>query len=275
MDKPMLSSDIKKLKAPIIVGIAGDSGSGKTTFSSGIRKLLGTQIVQTVEMDGYHKENREERAKSGRSPLEPEANRFDLIKEHLEKLKNNQAVDVPIYNHETGLFDTTRHLEPSPVIIYEGLHALYPDFRKYVDFSIYVDPSRSIKWDWKKQRDIEKRGHDESALIREMLYREALYKRWIDFQKTNATIVVKILPSRITEYARYEFAGILCTESYRYELIMERTAGLLPSVPIPFDLSYITDFHTPSFMLASVPSRYWGRDAVTIHFDGELHPATS
>ena len=74
-------------KTPIIIGIAGDSGSGKTTYSNGIRRMLGTDLVKTITMDGYHKENRQRRLISGKLPLDPQANRLDLFKQHLKLLK--------------------------------------------------------------------------------------------------------------------------------------------------------------------------------------------
>lgn len=81
---------LQELKEPIIIGIAGDSGSGKSTYSNGIKRMLGTDIVQTIHMDGYHKENREQRKISGKLPLDPLCNRFDLLKEHLALLKRGE-----------------------------------------------------------------------------------------------------------------------------------------------------------------------------------------
>lgn len=82
MRKPasyVLRDRLNQLQAPIIVGVSGDSGSGKTTFSNEISRLLGSDIVSTICMDGYHKEDREQRQKSGRLPLDPDANHLDLL----------------------------------------------------------------------------------------------------------------------------------------------------------------------------------------------------
>src|SRR3989344_8622047 len=170
--------------SPYLIGIAGDSGSGKTTYSNGIRRLLGIDLVQTITLDGYHKENREQRKLSGRLPLDPEANFLDKILKHLESLKNGEKIELPIYNHDSGEFDTPVEFAPGPIVILEGLHALYPEFIPFYDFSIYVDPSREIKWQWKYKRDIEARHHQGDELYQEMLSRETAYKRFIDFQKT-------------------------------------------------------------------------------------------
>src|SRR3989344_5122893 len=101
-------------KKPIIVGIGGDSGSGKTTYSNGIRKLLGIDLVQTITLDGYHRENRQERRLSGRLPLDPGANRLELILEHLKALKEAKSIELPIYNHGKVDFDPPSVFSPGP-----------------------------------------------------------------------------------------------------------------------------------------------------------------
>lgn len=270
----LLQSNSIRLKQPIIIGIAGDSGSGKTRFSKGIRELLGKEVVKTIEMDGYHKENREQRKLSGRLPLDPEANRLTMLLDHLQNLKQGRSIQVPVYNHEKGDFDPPVEFVPSPIIIVEGLFALYPQFLPYMDFTLYVDPSREVKWLWKKKRDMIDRGHDVSALEKEMLARESAYKRWIDFQKTSATIVVKIFPSQIAGLARYEFIGHLSDECFKIELLVEPAKTPLPSLMLPFDLAMITDIATPPFLWASVPGKYWGRDILAIHLDGEVSQKT-
>jgi phosphoribulokinase len=272
MDTQYLFSreNFQKFDEPIIIGVAGDSGSGKTRFSKGIQQLLGEGFVQTIEMDGYHRENREQRAQSGILPLDPKANRLDVLEYHLDKIKKKEAVDIPIYNHERGDFDEPRRLTPSPIILLEGLHALYPEFEKYLDFTIFVDTSRQVKWMWKTRRDQHERGHDTASLEQEMLKRESYYKRFIDFQKTSATIVIKIYPSLLANLARYELDHAPNQECYKVELLMEPAQKPLPSLVMPMDLSVITDIHTPSFMLASVASKYWGKTISNIHLDGEL-----
>lgn len=262
--------NFQRYAQPIIIGVAGDSGSGKTRFSQGVKQLLGDGFVQTIEMDGYHKENRNQRRESGIMPLDPAANRFDELAKHLAAIKNGESISLPIYNHDTGDFDEPKTFSPSPIILLEGLHALYPEFSKYVDFSIYVDTSRQVKWLWKKNRDTQDRGHDVAALEAEMLKREALYKRYIDFQKTSATIVIKIFQSSLQHFARYEFAKPLDASSYKVELLIEPAQAPLPSLVLPLDLSLITDINTPPFLLASVASKYWGREIVNVHLDGEL-----
>lgn len=269
-----IRQQLQQLTQPIIIGVAGDSGSGKTTYSNGIRRLLGSDLVETICTDGYHKEDREQRLKSGRLPLDPDANNLDLLAEHLQALKQGESVKIPIYNHATGKIDPPVPLPPKPIIVVEGLHVLYPQFIPWLDFSIYVDPDHAVKWAWKWERDVKRRGHKAEALEAEMLQRSAAYKRWIDFQKTNANVVIKIFETEIETWARNQFLGKIPDNSYRVELIMQPASVPLQTLPLHFNLGSILDIAQAPFLFAAVPSRYWGRSAITIHLDGLLSSET-
>ncbi|MCL4338637.1 phosphoribulokinase [Patescibacteria group bacterium] len=269
-----LRSMLDRIKEPFIIGISGDSGSGKTVFSDGIRRLLGESVVKTIEMDGYHKENRAERLKTGHLPLDPSINKLDLLHQHLTDLKKGKAIEIPVYNHATGDFDNPRPFAPAPIIIIEGLHALYPEFLPLLDLSIYVDPSREVKWKWKYRRDMEKRGHAAEKLIEEMLKREAAYKRWIDFQKTSANIVIKVNLTQMANYARYELVYAMPEMSYKVELIIQPSQKPLPSLMLPLNMGSILDNNQPPFLLAAVPSLYWGRKVMDVTIDGLLPEQT-
>lgn len=272
-DSP-LQSRLTKLQTPFIIGIAGDSGSGKTTFSDGIRRILGSKLIHTITMDGYHKENRSQRAVSGRLPLDPAANKFELLQEHLRALRNNKPVEIPQYNHATGDFDKPVLVEPAPIIVVEGLHALYPEFMDLMDLKIFVDPCREVKWQWKFARDVQKRGHRAEKLEEEMFVREAAYKRWIDYQKIYADMVIKIFNTKMGQFARYDFVNSLPQRFYKVELIMKISPVQLPSLPLPFDLSNIMSMDKPPFLLAATSCRYWGQPVVDIHMDGAFPQET-
>jgi phosphoribulokinase len=270
----LLQSQLTELHTPFVIGIAGDSGSGKTIFSDGIRRILGPNLIRTITMDGYHKENREQRAKSGKLPLDPGENKLELLQEHLQLLRQGASVAIPQYNHATGDFDPPKTIDSAPIIIIEGLHALYPEFLDLLDLKIFVDPSRDVKWQWKFARDVEKRGHRAEKLEEEMLAREGAYKRWIDFQKINADIVIKIFHSRMQEFARYDFINSLPSKFYKVELIMRPSRTPLPSLMLPFDLANLVRLETPPFLLASTSCRYWGREVVNTHIDGAFSKET-
>lgn len=253
---------------PLVLGVAGDSGSGKTTYTHGIRRLLGDDLVTTLPLDGYHCEDRAQRRRTGRLPLDPANNHLDLVAEHLRALRAGRPVEVPIYNHHTGCFDAPEIIQPAPLMIVEGLHALYDDLLPWLDFSLYVDTDRDIKWHWKFERDVSYRGHDPAELEDEIHRREAAYKQWIDFQKTSADVIVKIHASQLAQLARQQYPGNLPANCYHMEVILTPGDRPLPPLYLPVNLNGVLDAQAQPFMLAAVPSNYWGRPVNVTHLDG-------
>lgn len=263
-----LRSLLRQAERPILLGVGGDSGSGKTTYSQGIRRLLGADMVSYVSLDGYHKEDRATRQKTGRLPLDPRINDLKLVKSHLQALRAGAAVEVPIYNHKTGCFDPPRIIHPTPVVIIEGLHALYPNFLPYYDFTLFVDTDREVKWRWKFERDVYDRGHDPEEVKREMQRREIAYRRWIDFQKTHADVIVKVHESELGSLAVQEYEGRLPDNCYHMEIIITPNSVPLPGLYLPVDFNAMIREDALPFMLANVPSSYWGRPVNVVHVDG-------
>lgn len=148
---------------PIFVGIAGGTGSGKTTLAKQIKEAFGDDVV-LIEQDSYYKDL------SGLPPSErgkanfdhPHALEFTLLKAHLEDLKNNQPIEKPVYDFVThSRVARTVRVEPKRVVIVEGilLFAL-PEVRDLFDLKIYVDNEDDIRLLRRIQRDIEERGRD-------------------------------------------------------------------------------------------------------------------
>jgi len=261
---------LRQADRPILLGVAGDSGSGKTTYTHGIRRLLGPDMVSYVSLDGYHKEDRATRKKTGRLPLDPRINDLKLIKAHLQALRAGAAVEVPIYNHHTGSFDPPRVIHPTPVVIIEGLHALYPNFMPYYDFTLFVDTDREVKWRWKFERDVHQRGYDADEVRREMQKREIAYRRWIDFQKTQADVIVKVHESEMSALAAQEYETRLPDNCYHMEVLVTPHSLNLPGLYLPVDFNAMTRQDALPFMLATVPSSYWGKPVNVVHVDGVI-----
>jgi phosphoribulokinase len=259
---------LRQAKRPILIAVAGDSGSGKTTHTHGIRRLLGADMVSYISLDGYHKEDRATRKASGRLPLDPRANDLKLVKTHLQSLRTGASIEIPIYNHKTGCFDAPQVIHPQPVVIIEGLHALYPNLLPYYDFTLFVDTDREVKWRWKFERDVYERGYDPDEVKREMQRREIAYRRWIDFQKTHADIIVKVHESELGALAAEEFDSKLPDNCYHMEILVSPTSPPLPGLQMPVDFNAITRPDALPFMLANIPSTYWGRKVNVVHVDG-------
>ncbi len=192
-----LMDRIKESGKVFVFGIAGDSGSGKTTISRGIKRILGEEMVATFSMDDYHSLDRTQRKERNITPLHPAANHLDLLADHLEALRRGESINKPVYDHSIGAVRGTVPFGPAPVIIVEGLHPLYTErLRNLIDFKIFVDPSRSVKRLWKVRRDVGERGYDPAQVMAEILQREPDYKLYVDIQKIYAEIVIKIQDSR-------------------------------------------------------------------------------
>lgn len=191
---------LEDLDAYVIVGVGGDSGSGKTTFSRGIKGILGENLVSGFSMDDYHKEDRSTRKKTGHLPLDPRYNHLDLLEEHLGELIKGKEIIKPVYNHSTGELDPEVVFEPTRVMIVEGLHPFHTaGLRRRMDLKIFVDPVRDVKWKWKLQRDVEKRGHKKEDAFKEMVAREKLFKLYIDIQKVYSDVILRIEASRYSD----------------------------------------------------------------------------
>ncbi len=269
-----LREKLKSSGKVFIVGIAGDSGSGKTTFANAIRKLLGEDVVGTITLDDYHVYDRAMRWKLGITPLHPDANNLKLVETHLFMLKRGEKIRKPTYDHRTGTFGPWEDFEPTPVIIVEGLHTLYDGIRNYLDFKIFVDPARYIKRRWKIKRDVEERGYDRQKVIEEIIQREPDYKRYIDFQKIYADVVIKIFPTSMSNVERmtYLFEEENFKNVYRVRLIIRRDESI-PAEPIRLniDLSALVRASERDFAIGFFSDYYYSKPASFIDIDGFMN----
>jgi phosphoribulokinase len=193
MHSPNFKDTIAASPYIFTIGVAGDSGSGKTTFTQGIRDIFGSDLVSTITLDDYHRLDRDGRRQERLTALNPAANRIDLLEQHLIMLRRGVPIEKPVYNHTTGTFDPPVIFRPKKILILEGLHTLLtPTLRKYLDFTLFVDPDQDVKYDWKLRRDMAKRGYSKNAVLQEMAEREPEYERYILPQKEYADAVIGI-----------------------------------------------------------------------------------
>ncbi len=182
----------------VLIGVAGDSGCGKSTFLRRLTDLFGEDFVTVICLDDYHSLDRKQRKETGITALDPRANNFDLMYEQVKALKNGERIHKPIYNHETGLIDPPEWIEPNHVIVIEGLHPLYDErVRGLLDFSVYLDISDEVKIAWKIQRDMAERGHSYEDVLAAINSRKPDFKAYIDPQKEFADVVIRVLPTQL------------------------------------------------------------------------------
>lgn len=184
----------------VLIGVAGDSGCGKSTFLRRLIDLFGEEFMTVICLDDYHSLDRKQRKVAGVTALNPKANNFDLMYEQVKSLKNGQAIDKPIYNHETGAIDPPERIVPSKVVVIEGLHPLHDErVRELIDFSVYLDISDEVKINWKIQRDMAERGHSYDDVIAAINSRKPDFSAYIEPQKQHADVVIQVLPTRLME----------------------------------------------------------------------------
>ena len=247
------------------LGVAGDSGSGKTTFTEGIRSIFGKDLVSTITLDDYHSLDRDDRRKQRLTALNPKANRIDQLEQDLIQLKHGVPVEKPVYNHTTGVFDPPVIFHPQKILILEGLHTLFtPTLRKYLDFTLFVDPTKEVKSDWKIRRDVKIRGYSRDAVIQEMAEREPDYERYIAPQKEFADAVIGI---DYSEYGRHlgEERNV-----YRITLSQNRMKHNIENIDLSLDLYSILSLSERNFSLKFLTSEHNGHKMGEMIMDGEL-----
>jgi len=260
---------IKESGKVFVFGIAGDSGSGKTTISRGIKRILGEEMVCSFSMDDYHSLDRKARKERNITPLHPEANHLELLADHLELLRRGQSINKPVYDHSKGAISGTVPFGPALVIIVEGLHPFYTErLRRLIDFKIFVDPSRFVKRLWKVRRDVGERGYHPVQVMAEILEREPDYKLYVDIQKIYAEIVVKIQDSRF-------HPSLLETgptpDWYSVRLIQQMLDQPVSRVGLTIDLSKILRSSEHDFSIEFQRDDYYGKKVGIMTVDGEIH----
>ncbi|MBA3737474.1 MAG: phosphoribulokinase [Actinobacteria bacterium] len=180
---------------PIMLAIAGDSGTGKTTVTAGLVKALGPERITSVAADDYHRYDRKERKSLPFTPLSPECNYIDIMEQHLEQLARGEPILKPVYDHDTGELRRPEYVEPREFVIVEGLLPLHTKrARACFEVSVFLDPPEALRIAWKLARDTKKRGYTEDEVRADLKKREPESERFIRPQRANADIVVRFAP---------------------------------------------------------------------------------
>lgn len=180
---------------PLIIGMAGGSGSGKTTIAEAIVETVGVDSVALIQHDAYYR-NLEHVPLSERMKVNfdhPDSLETDLLVRHLEALRAGQSIEHPVYdfsNHTRT--DRTVRVDPERVVIVEGILVLSePALRALMDLRIYVDTDSDLRLLRRLRRDLIERGRTiESVLDQYMSTVRPMHLQFVEVSKRYADIIV-------------------------------------------------------------------------------------
>jgi uridine kinase len=180
---------------PLIIGIAGGSGSGKSTVANNVAELLTTSSVAFIDMDAYYKNfhslTLEERKKLNWD--HPDAFDYDLLCAHLEALARREAIEKPEYDFVTHLRRAApTRVEPADVIVIDGI-LLFVDerVRELCDVKVFVDADADIRIIRRIERDTHVRGRPVDEIIEQYLSTvQPMHLQFVEPSKRYADVIV-------------------------------------------------------------------------------------
>ncbi|MCR5753835.1 MAG: uridine kinase [Acetatifactor sp.] len=178
----------------IVIGIAGGTGSGKSTFTNRLKDEFGDRIA-VLYHDNYYKASNtvslEERAAVNYD--HPNAFETELLVQHLNELKNGNAIDCPVYDYSIhNRTQETIHIEPSEVILVEGIMVLQDKrLRDLLDIKIYVEADADERILRRVIRDVKERGRDVEGIAHQYLTTvKPMHYIYVEPTKALADIVI-------------------------------------------------------------------------------------
>ena len=178
----------------IIIGIAGGTGSGKSTFTNRLRDRFGDNIT-VIYHDNYYKRHDdipfEERKKLNYD--HPDALETDLLIEHIKRLRNGESVECPVYDYTVhNRSDKTVRIDPRKIILIEGILLLAdPRLRSLLDIKIYVEADADERILRRILRDVKERGRDIDNIVEQYLTTvKPMHYLYVEPTRATADIVI-------------------------------------------------------------------------------------
>ena len=180
---------------PIVIGIAGGSGSGKTTVAQEVLARVGESKISFLPHDTYYKDfgNLSFSQRSVINFDHPDSLETSLLIDHINQLKSYNPIDLPIYDFKThSRTAKTILIEPQPVILVDGILIFAePDLREMFDVKIFVDTDPDIRFIRRLQRDITERGRTVNSVI--LQYQQTvrpMHLKFVEPSKRYADVII-------------------------------------------------------------------------------------
>ncbi len=179
----------------VIIGVAGGTGSGKTTVANQILDRVGAEHIAYIPHDAYYRDlshlPQAERAKVNFD--HPDSLETSLLIEHLRRLRQGEAVEIPVYDFTRhSRTDRTTHIEPAPIILVEGiLIFVEPELRDEFDVKIFIDTDADIRFIRRLRRDIHERGRTLDSVIQQYLRTvRPMHLEFVEPSKRYADVII-------------------------------------------------------------------------------------
>ncbi|MBW7881622.1 MAG: uridine kinase [Caldilineaceae bacterium] len=187
--------DTSKRSRPFVIGIAGGTGSGKTTVSSRIWEAVGRDRIAYIQHDNYYLDQshltREQRAQTNYD--HPDSLETSLLVRHLHELRAGRPVDMPIYDFSVdNRSKETQRIDSAKVILVEGILIFVErELRELMDMRIFVDTDADIRFIRRLRRDMVERGRTLDSVVKQYLGTvRPMHLEFVEPSKRYADIIV-------------------------------------------------------------------------------------
>jgi uridine kinase len=186
---------VSKTFVPFIIGVAGGSGSGKTSISQQIQEMVGAENIAYLQHISYYRDHSHhpvaERARVNYD--HPDSLDTELLLQHLHALCNGQAIDVPKYDFalHTRLAET-RLIQPARIVLVEGILILVEkELRDMMDLRIYVDTDADLRFIRRLQRDMSERGRTLDLVVQQyMTTVRPMHQEFVEPSRRYAHVII-------------------------------------------------------------------------------------
>lgn len=184
------------VRPPLVIGVAGGSGSGKTTVAAEIIRRIGHERLVSLHQDRYYRDlsHLPHEARARHNFDHPDAVEEALMVEHLDRLRAGEGVELPVYDFAHHVRSaTTDRVEPRPVILVEGILILaVEEIRRRLDVRLFVDTDADLRFIRRMRRDLAERGRDAESVMRQWM--ETVRPMHLEFVEPSRRYADLIIP---------------------------------------------------------------------------------